>query len=485
MISFIRGGATAPPSVQPLGSRSAVLAVAALFVAGLMLNVDGRAGAQGPPAEQPARPTGLTGSVTHESVVLSWNDPGDTTITGYQILRREPAIHEPGEFIAHLDNTGSAAPSYVDTDVEAGALYVYRVKARNSAGLSQQSSYFNAHLPDAPDPPAALPGPPTSLTATAAGETLITLSWSAPETVEASSILGYRIEVSDDGETGWTHLSAHTASTATTYAHSDLVPGTARHYRVSVITSTGTGAASRVASATTHDRTAPSLLSGAVGASGDTLELAFDEPLDLGADKAPLASAFTVTADGASVAVGAVQAVAGASGSIRLAGLTPAITQGQKVLVSYTDPSSDDDEAAAQDLAGNDAASFNGQGVTNQSTVPAAGASLSATTEQQIGELLAAKAGRTSAQRKVSSRLLDAAEAEQAVGAGDSEGKTAPASGAEDGDGQPEGESPAIGRKLAPADGEDGFEAVTVDIRADVTDAVLGRIHTLGGAVIQ
>ena len=431
----------------------------------------------------PARPTGLTGTFTHESVSLSWDDSGDPSITSYQVLRRQPGIHEPGEFIVHVDDTNSSAASYVDTLVEAGTSYVYRVAARNSAGLSERSSFLDADLPAAPAP--ELPDPPTDLTAVAVGETQIALSWSAPEGVDTSSLLGYRIEVSADGETGWADLSADTSNTTTTYAHSDLSPGTTRHYRVSAITSAGTGAASNVVSATTEDRTPPSLASGAVGASGDALALEFDEPLDLGTGKAPPGNAFTVTADDASITVSAVEAVSGAPHSIRLTGLTPTITQGHMVSVSYTDPSSEDDEAAVQDLAGNDAASFSGEVVANESTVLGAGAALAPTTVQQIGELLAAKARRTTAQHKVSSQLLDqAGGAQQAEGEGQGQ-SAASTRDAGDGDGQPKGVSEAVGRLLDAADGEDDSETVKVDIRADVTDAVLRRILALGGTVIN
>ena len=173
----------------------------------------------------------------------------------------------------------------MDTLVEAGTSYVYRVKARNSAGLSERSSFFDAGLPAAPDSTTELPDPPTNLTAIAAGETLVVLSWAAPEGADASSILGYRIEVSADGGTNWTDLAANTGNTMTTHAHTDLAPGATRHYRVSAINSAGTGAPSNVASATTADRTPPRLTLGAVGATGDTLEPQFNEALDLGAGK--------------------------------------------------------------------------------------------------------------------------------------------------------------------------------------------------------
>ena len=73
---------------------------------------------------------------------------------------------------------------------------------RSSFGLSERSSFFDADIPAAPDPTPALPDPPRDLTARAAGETLVVLSWTAPEGGDASSILGYRIEVSADGGTG-------------------------------------------------------------------------------------------------------------------------------------------------------------------------------------------------------------------------------------------------------------------------------------------
>ena len=103
--------------------------------------------------EPPAQPQGLAGTVAHDAVSLTWDDPSDATITGYQILRRDRALHAIGYFLVHVGDTGSAATSYVDRDVSPETLYGYRVKARNAAGLSERSYYFNADIPPAPDPP--------------------------------------------------------------------------------------------------------------------------------------------------------------------------------------------------------------------------------------------------------------------------------------------------------------------------------------------
>ena len=98
----------------------------------------------------PATPTGLTGTVKHDRVSLSWDDPQDDSITGYQILRRDRSKHPAGVFEIDVDDTGSADTAYTDTDVEVGTQYVYRIKARNAGGLSRRSGYFDANIPQPP-----------------------------------------------------------------------------------------------------------------------------------------------------------------------------------------------------------------------------------------------------------------------------------------------------------------------------------------------
>ena len=94
-----------------------------------------------------------------------------------------------------------------------------------------------------------------------------------------------------------------------------------------------------------------------------------------------------------------------------------------------------------------------GQGRAQQPSAQASSES-PGTTDRQIKARLAAKAQRTPAQRKVSSQLLDARRAAVAA------------------------RRQAKGEVI-----ED--ELVMVDIRADVTPAVLARIRVLGGTVIN
>ncbi len=97
----------------------------------------------------PARPTGLTvTSVSHNFIELSWDDPVDPSITHYEVLRRDPAVHDVGELVE--PGTGSNATSYRDGSVSPGRSYLYRVKAVNFHGSSEQSGYARAHTSAAP-----------------------------------------------------------------------------------------------------------------------------------------------------------------------------------------------------------------------------------------------------------------------------------------------------------------------------------------------
>ena len=92
----------------------------------------------------PTAPQGLMATANDDGTVsLSWVDPEDTSITGYQILRRRPAVERRRTNVILVDDTGSAATSFEDTQAIPGTFYVYRVRARNGNGLSGESNYAN------------------------------------------------------------------------------------------------------------------------------------------------------------------------------------------------------------------------------------------------------------------------------------------------------------------------------------------------------
>ncbi|NDF54586.1 MAG: hypothetical protein EB145_10390, partial [Proteobacteria bacterium] len=91
------------------------------------------------------------------------------------------------------------------------------------------------------------PGQPTSLVATA-GNTQVSLSWSAPASSGAASITDYVVEYLPSGGS-WTTFSDGT-STSTSATVTGLTNGTSYSFRVSATSAAGTGSASGTASAT-------------------------------------------------------------------------------------------------------------------------------------------------------------------------------------------------------------------------------------------
>ena len=101
-----------------------------------------------PPA--PAKPTGLSATASHDRVVLTWDDPGDDSITGYVILRRNRDTDPKGEFHELAADTGTAATTYTDASVAAETPYTYRIKAINEHGVSERSRWFHIDTPAGP-----------------------------------------------------------------------------------------------------------------------------------------------------------------------------------------------------------------------------------------------------------------------------------------------------------------------------------------------
>ena len=97
----------------------AVVAAALVAAAYLLITVGDVSHAQTPP---PAASAGFTlESVAHDSVTLTRDDPGEGSITGYQVPRRSRDGEEygdgegPPEFVPVVDDIGSAATTYTDT----------------------------------------------------------------------------------------------------------------------------------------------------------------------------------------------------------------------------------------------------------------------------------------------------------------------------------------------------------------------------------
>ena len=101
-------------------------------------------------APVPDKPTGLSATESRGQVDLTWDDPGDDSITGYVILRRVRVNNTGGDFSVLVADTGSAATTYTDDRVAAGTTYTYRIKAINEHGTSERSRWYHIDIPEAP-----------------------------------------------------------------------------------------------------------------------------------------------------------------------------------------------------------------------------------------------------------------------------------------------------------------------------------------------
>ena len=120
------------------------------------------------------------------------------------------------------------------------------------------------------------PGAPTLLTAAADGPQAVDLSWTAPE-IDGGGIVGYRVEVSEDGGVRWRAVETNTGRPDTSYRNSAHGPGRTRMYRISAVTGPGAetgpgmvGPASDTASATTPHGIASIDVTSAPGSSSGT-----------------------------------------------------------------------------------------------------------------------------------------------------------------------------------------------------------------------
>ena len=195
----------------------------------------------------PAKPRGLTATATYDRVVLTWNDPGDASITGYVILRRVRVNNTGGEFSELVADTGTAATTYTDDSVQAATTYTYRIKAINAHGASPRSRWFHIDIPAAPEPAgqaAEPPAKPTGLSATATHNQVV-LTWDDPGD---ASITGYVIlrRVRENNVGGaFSELVPDTGSAVTTYTDATVQAATTYTYRIKAINEHGVSERSR------------------------------------------------------------------------------------------------------------------------------------------------------------------------------------------------------------------------------------------------
>ena len=167
-----------------------------------------------PPPPVPSAPSELTMVPSHDRVTLSWRDPWDDSITGYQVWRGADAAN----LASIVADTGSATASYVDDTVDAETDYVYAVSAINKTGASEKSATVSTTTTAAP-----ARGELPSLTATAQQPGTFTVSWEQPDPEPED----YRVQWALDGEDFASHedTTTNVYPTSTSHTFTEMTEG--------------------------------------------------------------------------------------------------------------------------------------------------------------------------------------------------------------------------------------------------------------------
>jgi hypothetical protein len=189
----------------------------------------------GSDAGAPSAVTALPTSAT--AIRLDWEPVSDAA--RYDIERSTDSV--AWNAVAFTDG---GQTQYTDVALSSGTTYYYRVVAFVD-GQDVSSDVVSATT--TVDTPTA----PVLISATGSAMS-IELEWS-----DVDGELGYRIERSPDGASGWTELGT-TGLGVTSYTNTGLAPATTYYYRVVALTSDGESPPSSVQSATT-DQDGPSI----------------------------------------------------------------------------------------------------------------------------------------------------------------------------------------------------------------------------------
>jgi PKD repeat protein len=174
------------------------------------------------PPTVPGRPTGVTAIAGNAAAAVSWAAAAanGSAIIGYAVTS------SPGSKTC----TTAGALSCNVTGLTNGQTYTFTVRATNGIGTGPASDPSNSVTP------AAVPGKPTGVTATA-GASYATVAWVAPADNGGSAITSYAVTSSPEGKTC-------TTAGALSCAVSGLTAGTPYYFTVIAANAVGPGPAS-------------------------------------------------------------------------------------------------------------------------------------------------------------------------------------------------------------------------------------------------
>ena len=313
-----------------------------------------------PPELSSASVDGSTLSLTYDEPLDTAEMPDGSTFT--------VTVADGGRGVDTVAVSGSAVTITLATAVSAGDSVTvgYTAPAGESASrlrdlAGNAAASFSGKSVTNNTAPAQAPGSPTGLQVARHESGQLLASWTAPDSDPAPT--GYTLQWKESGG-DWSDQAgvSQVDITGVSQIITGLSDGVEYAVRVIATRDDAESAPSDEVTATPTETTPPELSSASVD--GAMLTLTFDEPLDTA--ETPDGSTFTVTVANGGRGVDTVAV----SGSVVTLTLATAVDAGDAVTAAYKAPVVDAD-ARLQDLAGNAAASFSGQTVTNDTQAAA------------------------------------------------------------------------------------------------------------------
>ena len=147
--------------------------------------------AAAPQGGAPAKPTGLSAAPGDAAVTLTWDNPGDASITKY-------LVKQGAEAWAEISGSDAGTTSHTVRGLSNGTAYTFQIRAVNDHNGDDTDDPGPAS--DAVTVTAGAPTAPASLMA-AAGDTQVTLTWTAPASNNGSPVTGYEYTSTADAAT--------------------------------------------------------------------------------------------------------------------------------------------------------------------------------------------------------------------------------------------------------------------------------------------